>query len=330
MGRPSLATRPQSGPGRGRTWRQYWLRDPLVGLAEHALFHALRILPLDLASAIGARAGRFRGRRLAELNRRASLALPAVAPRLAADDDARRALLARLRANAGRALVEALNTDRLCRDERILLMNHDVLARILASGRPLIFVSVHTANLGHLLGAALLQRVPYRAATTTRPLPNRYSERLSRRIRAGMDVEVVHAGMAAARTLLRHLGRPRRSLLLHLDEARGRQVRFPVFGAAPPSHGNLRLALRLARLTGALLVPAHLSRRRAGAHFFLHLAAPLDLSDPACAMDDAQAARRLDEHFSAVVRRHLDDWQQLYFAHAGEARPGGPDAAAGR
>lgn len=307
---PSLRSALRSGAA-CRRWCRYWLRDPAVGLAEHAFFHLFRALPLDLVSRIGARLGRYRGAELARLSQRAGTALGDLAPSLS--EPARAQLLERLRANSGRAFLEALNADRVCSEARVLLADPVTLSRVVASGRPLIFVSVHTANLGDLLGAILLRRVRHRAATTTRPFANRYRERLAVRMRAGMDVQILHPSISAARQLLRHLRAPRQSILLHLDEARGQQIHFPVFGGPLPHGGNLTLALRLARLSGALLVPVHLRRRLEGAHFMLHLGTPMDLSDPGATLTDDEAARQLDEYFSAVVRRHLDDWQQLYF-----------------
>jgi KDO2-lipid IV(A) lauroyltransferase len=118
--------------------------------------------------------------------------------------------------------------------------------------------------------------------------------------------------------LIRHLSLPRHSALLHLDEARDRQVRFPLLDRNVAGPSNLMLAIKLAERTGAMIVPVHM-RRLAGAHFSVHFAAPISLRDPGLPGTEqsperrAAVARMLDQHFEAVIRASIDDWLQVYY-----------------
>lgn len=295
-------------------WTQYWIKDPLEGALEFAAYYLFRVLPVSICSEIGALRGRFTGSARREAEKHAQNALRIISSTTSpAQVDA---LLRQLHRNSGRALLETLVMDRIWKNGRVIVQP---ASRINVIGNPQqarIFVSVHTGNLGDLLGMCLMQLSGFRGMTVSRRQPNRFRQRLSERLRSKHGAAVLEPSLRTTRLLLRHLRDDCGAVLIHLDEARGRQVYFPTFGRPMPYGSNLSLAIRLAAATGTVLTPVYL-KRNTKCQFELHIEddiAPVSPDD-----EDGQAAlaHMLDQLFEAVVRDQLHDWQQLYFVRAG-------------
>ena len=293
-----------------RRWRQYWLDEPLAGMGEFAVYYLFRCLPIDLCSSIGALRGRYLGQAKRNAQTQARQALALVAPDLpAAEVDL---LLARLHRNAGRALLETLIMDRIWDSGRVSVVPAQTQETQQRDSASRIFISVHTGNLGDLLGMCLMRITGAPGMTISRVLPNRFRQRLSEKLRGKHGAEILQPGLKATRQLVTHLRQPGNNVLIHLDEARSRQIYFPTFGRPLPYGSNLSLAIRLSAATGAPLVPVYMTRH-GGARFTVHF---LDALDIPTVNDDAQhiaIAQALDQRFADLIRQQLDDWQQLYF-----------------
>lgn len=293
-----------------RRWRQYWLEEPLAGAGEFAIYYLFRCLPISLCSAIGAMRGRYLGRARKKAQAQARQALELVAPSLSAPQ--KEQLLARLHRNAGRALLETLIMDRVWNSGRVCVLPAGRLEEMRNAAISRIFVSVHIGNLGDLLGMCLMRITGTPGMTISRTLPNRFRQRLSEKLRGKHGAKILEPGLKAARQLVTHLREPGNNVLIHLDEARSRQVYFPTFGRPLPYGSNLSLAIRLSAATGAPLVPVYMTRNR-GTHFQIRFLDPLDV--PAVNDDPRHLAiaQQLDSLFQELIRGQLDDWQQLYF-----------------
>ena len=306
---PLLPT--QSDAASLRRWRQYWLQEPLTGMGEFAVYYLFRCLPVGLCSSIGALRGRYLGRARKEAEARARHALALVAPELRPDQVDQ--LLARLHRNAGRALLETLVMDRIWEGRRVDVVPAERRLQLETHPISRIFVSVHTGNLGDLLGMCLMRIARSSSGMTiSRRLPNRFRQRLSEKLRGKHGAEILEPGLKATRQLIAHLRKPGGSILIHLDEARSRQIYFPTFGRPLPYGSNLSLAIRLSAATGAPLVPVYLQRRN-GARFQLHVLDDLEI--PVVGHDEQHIAlaHQLDALFSKIIQQQLEDWQQLYF-----------------
>lgn len=292
-----------------KAWRRYWVLDPIEGLAERAVFLLLRILPLHWGSGLGGLRGRFTGKARTRTDEQARRALAFISPDLSAAQVA--GTLARLRNNAGRALIETLISDRISAAGHVAEPAEPRLSQLRDPATPRIYVTIHTSNLGYLMGIALRKATGLHVTTVSRLLPNRFSQRLSEKLYQQHEGKVLGPGISTARHLLEHLRKPGSLVLIHIDEARSRQIYFPTFGRALPYGSNLSLAIRLATATGAPIVPVYL-KRKSRTHFELRV-----LDDiPAPAKDEARqthVARQLDALFEDIVRHNIDDWQQLYF-----------------
>lgn len=296
-----------------RRWIQYWMLDPLAGATEFSVYYLFRIVPIDLCSAAGAMRGRYQGKARRAAQGRAYSALTLAAPGISEEQASQ--IVARLHRNSGRALLETLIMDRIWDDDRIDIHPCNRLQNPREPQISRIFVSVHIGNLGDLLGYCLMQLTKTRGMTISRLSPNRFRQRLSEKLRAKHGATVLAPGLKAARQLVQHLREPGNCVLIHLDEARGRQIYFPTFGRPLPYGSNLSLAIRLSAYTGALLVPVYMTRMQ-GARFKLNILDPI--APPPADDQGAQLAiaRRLDGVFGKLVREHLDDWQQLFFLRA--------------
>lgn len=300
-----------------KRWWHYRVTQPLVGAGEFAVYYLFRLLPVRTCSAIGALRGRYTGASRQRVETQARDALKLVAPDMSpADVDA---LLVQLHRNAGRALLETLIMDRLWDDGHVHVSPPHQVDKLRADPRSKIFVSVHLANLGDLQGMCLMRVTGARGMTVTRTQPNRFRQRLSEKLRGKHGADVLEPGLKATRHLIEHLRAPGNVVLIHLDEARGRQVYFPTFGRDLPYGSNLSVAIRLSAITGAPLVPIFM-QRRGEASFELHILDELDMPERNNVAQHIQIARRLDKLFSDLVRQHLHDWQQLYFLRPGDVK----------
>ncbi|MCD0501718.1 lysophospholipid acyltransferase family protein [Bordetella petrii] len=293
-----------------RRWRQYWIHDPVAGLGEFAVYYLFRCLPIGLCSALGAWRGRYTGQARRANENQARQALPLVAPLLPTAQAEQ--VIRQLHRNAGRALLETLIMDRICDSARVTALPAQRLQQLQAQSTSRIFVSVHTGNLGDLLGMCLMRIVRVRGMTVSRILPNRFRQRLSEKLRGKHGADILEPGLKATRQLVTHLRQPGSTVLIHLDEARRRQIYFPTFGRPLPYGSNLSLAIRLSAATGAPLVPVYM-RRLKGSKFELHILDDIPAPAPNDDPHHIELARDLDMLFTRVISEQIADWQQLYF-----------------
>lgn len=306
---PSLITAWRD-PKALKRWWKYWVTDPLVGAGEFAVYYLFRVLPVGVCSAIGALRGRYIGQDRQRVERQAREALKLVAPELAPSETD--ALLHTLHRNSGRALLETLVMDRIWDGGHVRVCPDHQTDKLRSDPRSKIFVSVHLGNLGDLQGMCLMRLTGSRGMTVTRTQPNRFRQRLSEKLREKHGADVLQPGLDATRQLITHLRAPGNVVLIHLDEARGRQIYFPTFGRTLPYGSNLSIAIRLSAITGAPLIPIYMHRRD-GADFDLHIYDELPIPDRHDETQHLVMARQLDHMFAEHIRRDLHDWQQLYF-----------------
>lgn len=273
-----------------------------------------RLLPLSWVSGFGAWRGRYRGAQLAELEARARQNLAEIAP--GADPAV---VLPRLRAESGRALLEVLIADRLAWSGRIRFERNKALADIESSDRSIVFALIHQCNLGDVAGAGIGQafsRVKQRFVVT-REIQNRTMRSMVNRTRhqsmKGMAGLISGPAHGLARGMLRALTEHWPSIaLLHVDEARNHQVAFPGFGVTLPEKGlNAHYAIRLARRSGACLVPVALTRDAdCPTRFCLRALAVWDLAQDA--RDDRAVLTAMSAIFEQEILKDPSRWLNIY------------------
>ncbi|MEM9012257.1 MAG: hypothetical protein AAGE18_13590 [Pseudomonadota bacterium] len=303
------------GPDARRTWWRDHVTDRLDGWGARLFLWSLRWLPVDWCSAVGAALGRTFPR--------AMVPEPALRARLAANidhflpGDANPARFAQAwYVERGRVLAEYAVVDRLVAEERVVLDGAAHLDAACATGRPLIFVSLHLSNWELFLtalsgrggiGAARGLRI----AATNRPPRNRFSRRLAADLRARNGRLAFPPGTATARRLRQILTARAGHVAFLIDEVKDGEIAAPRFGRPPAQAGNLVIAAKLACATDALILPGLITRDR-GAHFTLRFAPAQDPRDFA---PDTTGRIALQNAVSDIaegqIRASLGQWWNL-------------------
>lgn len=264
--------------------------DRAVGIAAAALFGALRLLGPDRASALCGAVARSIGPRL-RASRTARDNLRRAMPEL--DAAARERIVREVWDNLGRVVGELPHLRELS-ETRVEIVGGEILERIRASGRSLIFFTAHTGNWE--LSPHLLRMRGIDINVVYRKINNPHVDALVARYRAAASAGAIAKGAAGAREAIRVL-RSGGHMGMLLDQRMSDGIAVPFFGidamtpAAPAS-----LALR----HGAALVPAHIVRLD-GARFRVVVGEPL----PVVPTGD----RHADMHrIMAAVNAEMERW----------------------
>jgi len=295
-----------SAEGR-RRFAKYWVTDNLQNGLDIATHFGLRLAPVETASGIGARLGRFSVPRYhAVMAKRARKNLRKLRPDLSeAEVDA---MLARNWDNIGRLMTEFSTLDRLLPKGRIVFAPgaEEVLA--VARSRPSILLALHLGN-WEVLAPAVISRgiVP---TDNFAPQGSRARNWIAHKVRTRIGLKFLPPGMAAIRPALKIL-KEGGSISMFGDEAVGNRIMAPFFGRKPHLEGNLAIAVRLARHTGAVIVPGY-ALREGGCRFSIHGLTPVELppeeSPGARLVEDVMLLNGMIE---PVIRAHLDQWFYL-------------------
>jgi KDO2-lipid IV(A) lauroyltransferase len=215
----------------------------------------------------------------------------------------------RMCANIGRVYAEYCILDLLWSAGRITVSGQENLASCRDRGRPIIVFGVHLSS-WEVIGAALLG-LGYGVCTLHKPRQNRFQDRIANAVRLRGGAELVPPGPRGARHAYRALSDRRCLFLTWVDEAINGSIRAPAFGRPIRCDGNLAGMVRLARATGAQLIPAFVERQN-GARFHTTFEPPIELIR---AEDDKTALlanlRRLDELVSSIILPRLEYWRML-------------------
>lgn len=274
-------------------------------LSSPFLFWLLRLLPAGWSSWIGGWLSAHVARRTMKLrDARARANLAILRPDL--PEAEREAILTRRWVNIGRTMAELANIDRLANDRHVTVDDPAGYRAVLEGPGPLIALTCHIGNWDLLAAHGKWSTDRPRIGIYEPPDDPRQAAMLQRARQSYMGEAV--SGEGAARAVLTHLMRKDRAALYILaDERRDRQVWFPTFGRALPPSGNLSIALRLARKTGARLLPFYLARTH-GPHFRLRWHPPLDPRG----QDDGEIMARLDGFLGPACIAHADQWLALH------------------
>lgn len=290
--------------------RRYWISDSIHGLIGVLLISLFRLMPIDVASAAGAWAGRRLGpARGPAWDRRARENFARLRPDL--DTPAKiDAAVTTMWGNIGRSMLEFACLERLYRGDRVRFFGSEHLQAARDSGRPRILLLLHLGNWE--LGFGLLPLLGEPFLQVYLPPRNRFEDKLAFRARKQIRTSMIAASPAAAMAAHSFLIKGRGSVMMAADDfVRGR-VQAPFFGRPPCSDGNLGHAARLALMTDAVLLPVYVVRT-GGVHFEHHITpaiTPVRSGDRAA--DIAATVLLLDAAIEPIIRAHLDQWLMLH------------------
>lgn len=281
----------------------------LAGEAKDlGLHYAMRALPTETCSDLGARLGLLIGRRghpVAEARSRAVLAQ--LRPELA-DPAALEAAMTRLWQNVGRSYAEYSVVRRLLAEGRVTPSDPARLPAAGADPRPLILCFLHLGN-WEVLGQHMVTLWPGRAfAAVVMPPANRAHALIARRRRRHLPLDLIEMDRHVWRQATEQLRRPGGVLWLAADEAHAGRVFAPFLGRTPVAHGNLGKMVRLAATTGARILPIY-AERLPGVRFVVHALAEIEVAadrrDTAAILDQVV---QIDALLDPIVRRLAEQW----------------------
>ena len=289
-----------------RAMARRWIADPLEGTATWLLFHGMRRLSLDQASALGGKVARWLGPRLA-VSKRARRNLRRCFPTWSAAEI--EAVVAEVWENLGRTAGEFPNSAAITvggPDARVELVGQEHLDAALAEEGPAIFFSAHLANWEVLPLTAQERGIPitqvYRGFNT--PL----GARVLRQAREGHLGQAIAKGPAAGRQLLAAAKRGDRLALL-IDQKLNEGTMVPFFGRPAMT---TPIAARLALHFRCPLVPVR-CERLAGARFRATYYPPLKLPDSGDkAADELALLTTMNDIVEDWVRARPGQWLWLH------------------
>ncbi len=270
---------------------------------ERVLHHAMRRLPIAFVSNLGARLAWLKIRFIdPAVARKARANIRQHFPAMAETEVEK--LVWRFVDNVGRLMAEFSIVHRLTSSERMELVGIEA-PRANLGKIPTIALCLHLGNWEVM--AAAMQKIGVSIASISEVPENAAHRDIADATRSGFDVTVLPPDrMSALRALsiLRENG----VLALFPDEKRDGTMMAPLFGRLPHLKGNLALAAKLARRTGAQLVVVYCERVE-GVRFRLHFEEPFFM-DPDS--DDALAdVAFINSRIEPIILRHLAQWYYL-------------------
>jgi KDO2-lipid IV(A) lauroyltransferase len=300
----------EAAPSGGRRSRSrsrilVWRIEAFVAALVIGFF---RILPLDVASALGGGLARLVGPRLG-ISRRAQRNLRRALPEL--DEAAAQRVIRGMWDNIGRVVAEYPHLPRFRvfdrPDGRVEVVGKEHFDALLDAGKSIIFISAHYGN-WEVAGIAAAQRglslvQVYRAAN------NPYFDQLIADLRgSGSSAEMLPKGIAGARGAITAL-RQGRHLGMLVDQKMNDGIAVPFFGRdAMTAPAAAQLALRF----GAELLPAHVERLR-GATFRMTLSPPIAIDRDADHHSETLAVMtRINQEIEGWIRQRPEMWMWLH------------------
>ncbi|SON55074.1 lipid A biosynthesis lauroyl acyltransferase [Hartmannibacter diazotrophicus] len=291
-----------------RAFYNYHVRDNFYNGLDYAVHYGLKLLPSETCSRIGAWLGRFMAPRFhkeAEARARANL------KRLKPDWSEAEVedTLMRNWDNQGRLMLEFSVIHRLM-DEGRITIDRASMEPIIAAAKagPLVLVGLHIGNWEVLAPAILSLGIsPY---DIYMPQKSRARTHIAETVRAKFGLRTLPPGAKGARPALRYL-KAGETIIIFCDEGFDYEVMAPFFHREPHLGGNLSVAVRLARHSGARIAVFH-AERTEGCRFVARGDHVIDL--PATdnpgqrLMEDVIFLNGLIE---PIILDHLDQWYFL-------------------
>lgn len=279
---------------------------------DWSLHVAMSGMPSRLTSGLGARLSASMGRRTHPVaHDRAMRLFARLCPELSPDPAACEAAVDRLWANVGRTFAEFSISHRLLGQDRIPIDREDHLRDALQSGRPIVAIFPHLGN-WEVSEMQIGFRAPHRVAVVVDPPGSTMRAKIAQRVRSRTPAELMPISRHVWRRALETLRHPSGILMLAIDEKVNGTVMGPSLGRPSRTEGNLGKAVRMALMTGALVMPFH--SERIGGSSLLTRVLPLielegDVRDHAAVED---GVRRLNDVMTGAILRLHEQWYMAF------------------
>jgi len=280
-------------------WFARHILDPLTAGLAALVYHGVRLLPVDAASALGGRLARLIGP-LLPLQRVARENLTAAFPEKTEAEIAN--ILSGMWDNLGRTFFEMPHIVHMVEQDRVDIVGMEHVEALRDDGLPGLFWSAHTGNWELVSVSARVAGMPlhriYRRANNPR------IEGLFRESREFIEGELLPKGAAGAKramVLLKKGGH----LAMMLDQKMNDGIAVPFFGRdAMTAPALAAFALRY----GCPIVPTR-AIRTGGAHFRIEFYPPYTVEDTGDrAADERAAMLRVNRTLETWIREYPEQW----------------------
>ncbi len=270
---------------------------------EVVLHRVLRYVPIEIASAIGGFGVRTNVRyNLTSILHNARANVRRHKPELP-ETEVERIVWSYLD-NVGRQMAEFSQLHKLIPQNRITFSGFEVASRLVGEV-PTISLVLHLAN-WEVLGPGM-KKLGLPIASFYEPPNDPFHLQVAEETRRASDIQLLtpdRQGLREAMTLLN----AKKIVAIFPDEARKGRTMAPLFGRPPHDRGNLAIAAKLARRSGAQIVVTH-CRRVGGSRFHLTFEAPVFLPEPSTGLLDDIAF--LNAQIEPIILSNLDQWYYL-------------------
>jgi Kdo2-lipid IVA lauroyltransferase/acyltransferase len=268
-------------------------------------YYLLRLLPTEVASDIGS-AGIRLNARLARPdiieNAKKNLAQHKPGTSEAELD----AMTMEFLDGVGRVAAEFAVMHRFVKEGRVQVHGIEGLKAV-AGQRPVLGLCVHTGNWEVM--SPVFQLHGLQLNSIIAPPANAFERAVVERVRRLFGVNTILPDLQGVRQALRVLHN-KGIVSMFPDEAREGHTMAPLFGRAPHDKGNLAIAAKLARKTGAALVLGH-CRRIGKCRFELHFSEMFDLPPCEGVPDVLADVAFLNARIEPVVQANIPRWYFL-------------------
>lgn len=292
------------GRERRRALFSYWKTEGFLNLLDYTLFTALGLLPARWASNCGGFITDYIVRpTVPELVSRVRENLARIRPELSEEE--RERLLRDYYMNKGRVFGEYPVLTKVHRAGKIQTQGGALLRRLHAEGRGLLILGLHLANWE--IGSAAIADSGLPFKSFYEPPAREGQHQLALKVRKALGGLMFPPGKAGARYAVRDL-RNGGVLSVFVDEGLGGRCMAPFFGRQPSLDGNLAIAARLARLSGAPVVLGYGARKENGeflATFEGPIVLPSRTRPNATLIEDVKA---LNDTIEPLIRSRCAEW----------------------
>ena len=296
-----------AGGDRSRAFRRYWITDNLWNLANLTAHFGMKLLPMDACSRLGAALGLFVVPRFHKIaTQRARDTIKHLRPDLSPEEQ--EALFLENCQAQGRLMTEFSVINRLQRHGERLRTDGLAPIRDVAKDGPVVLVGLHLGNWE--VGTIAFRSLGLQPHAFYVPPKSRAKAWIAERVRSKAGLRFLPPGMEGIRPAIKIL-KSGGVVSMFCDEGFGGMIRGPFFDRKPHQEGNLALAIRLARMTGATICPWY-GLRTNGFRFECQALEPIRL--PASDEPNARLVKDmllLNDAIEPVVRAHLDQWYFL-------------------
>jgi KDO2-lipid IV(A) lauroyltransferase len=288
-------------------WKKLSWSQIFNGLLDTSLHWIMRALPIEVCSVIGSLITRHLLSNAKGIDARIKRNIRVLKPGISCEE--LKAITRKWWNNKGRTTAEFSVLRRIWKTNRVTIQGRNFLSSAKLTGRPLIFLLLHTGN-WEVLGQKLIKEGFIVLHTYQSEGLNPFHRKIAANIRRPYKKHLItNNDSAVGRTILRRLTSGE-CLVIAMDLG----AQFPSLGRPLPTKGNLVQAIKLAKLSNAVLVPTYALRTK-GARFDLHTLPHIELDFNGFNRQKLhEAVGLVDRTVEPIIRQHFDQWDGLSYS----------------